>query len=247
MHKNISLSGNALKIIAVIAMLVDHIGYMFFPKVQILRIIGRLALPIFAFMVAEGARHTKSKIKYILTLLIFAVASTPGYVLLKGKFQLCILFTFSISVAIIYTMSYVKKILFGNVSTVKKAVSVIAFLLLVICVYILPRYVSIEYGFFGCMLPVLVSACDFSKIDSVPKWIRRFDNRYVSLLLLAVGLIFLGGMKLRTQHYALLSIPILLLYSGQRGSANIKYFFYVFYPLHIIALILIYYVIRNFA
>ena len=90
MHKNISLSGNALKIIAVIAMLVDHIGYMFFPKVQILRIIGRLALPIFAFMVAEGARHTKSKIKYILTLLIFAVASTPGYVLFKGKFQLCI-------------------------------------------------------------------------------------------------------------------------------------------------------------
>ena len=148
---------------------------------------------------------------------------------------------------IIYAMSYVKKILFEKNGLIKKALSVGAFLLLVICVYFLPRYVSIEYGFFGCMLPVLASAFDFCKVDSVPKWIRKFDNPYIRLLMLSVGLVFLGGMKFSTQHYALLSIPLLLLYSGQRGRGKIKYFFYAFYPLHIIALILVYYLIRIFA
>ena len=48
------LSGNALKIIAALAMVADHVGLMFFPQVRILRIIGRLAYPIFAYMIAQG-------------------------------------------------------------------------------------------------------------------------------------------------------------------------------------------------
>ena len=55
------LSNDRLKIIAAAAMLIDHIGAYLLPQVRILRIIGRIAFPIFAFMIAEGCRYTKNK------------------------------------------------------------------------------------------------------------------------------------------------------------------------------------------
>ena len=58
------LSGNVLKILAAIFMVVDHSGLMLFGDMSIMRIIGRLSFPIFAFMIAEGCKHTKNKVKY---------------------------------------------------------------------------------------------------------------------------------------------------------------------------------------
>ena len=62
------LSGNTLKIVAAVSMLLDHIGVVFFPHVAVFRILGRLALPIFAFMIAEGCRYTKNRLRYFLTI-----------------------------------------------------------------------------------------------------------------------------------------------------------------------------------
>jgi len=62
------LSGNMLKIIAALAMLCDHVGLLFFPSQDIFRIIGRLAFPIFAFMIAEGCKYTRNKAKYFFNL-----------------------------------------------------------------------------------------------------------------------------------------------------------------------------------
>ena len=64
------LNGNVLKIIAAILMVIDHIGFTFFPSVMILRYIGRLAMPVFAFMIAEGCRYTKDKLRYFLTIAV---------------------------------------------------------------------------------------------------------------------------------------------------------------------------------
>ena len=58
------LNRNVLKIIALITMLIDHIGLVFFPGIEIFRIIGRISFPIFAFMIAEGCEHTENKKKY---------------------------------------------------------------------------------------------------------------------------------------------------------------------------------------
>lgn len=57
------LSGNQLKIIAMITMLIDHIGVNLFPSVTIMRVIGRLSFPIFAYMIAEGCRYTRDRKK----------------------------------------------------------------------------------------------------------------------------------------------------------------------------------------
>ena len=58
------LNGNALKIIAAVTMFIDHFGLMFYPKNMLFRMIGRLAMPLFAFMIAESARYTRNKIKH---------------------------------------------------------------------------------------------------------------------------------------------------------------------------------------
>ena len=72
------LSGNGLKIIAAISMLLDHMGLMLFPRVTLFRILGRLALPIYGYMIAEGCRHTKSRKRYLLRLAAMAALCQRG-------------------------------------------------------------------------------------------------------------------------------------------------------------------------
>ena len=58
--KRFGLSGNQLKVIAMVTMAIDHIGAYLLPQAMWMRIIGRLAFPIYAFLIAEGCRHTRS-------------------------------------------------------------------------------------------------------------------------------------------------------------------------------------------
>jgi len=63
--RKIGLTNNQLKVIAMVTMTVDHVGFLLFPRLLLLRCIGRLAFPIYAYMVAEGCSHTKSLPKYL--------------------------------------------------------------------------------------------------------------------------------------------------------------------------------------
>ena len=75
------LSSSALQWIALITMTIDHIGFLLFPKLTILRVIGRIAMPIFVFCLAEGFIHTKSRQKYFMRLGILAVISELVFIL----------------------------------------------------------------------------------------------------------------------------------------------------------------------
>ena len=69
------LDGTSLKLIAMISMVFDHVGDNFFPEQLWMRVIGRIALPIFAFFVAECFCHTRDRKKYLLRMGVFACLS----------------------------------------------------------------------------------------------------------------------------------------------------------------------------
>ena len=98
------LNGNHLKLIAAFTMLVDHMGVMLFPQVRLLRIIGRLAYPISAFMIAEGCRYTKNKLRYFFMVLVLGASCQLVYYLFARETRQNILLTFSCSILLIYTL-----------------------------------------------------------------------------------------------------------------------------------------------
>ena len=224
------LTGNALKLIAAVAMTLDHVGIMFFPQVKWLRLIGRLAYPIFAYMIAEGCRYTRSRKRYFLQLFTLAVLCQTVYYLADGSMYLSILFTFSCSVLTVFALQEAKKDLFAPEGIRWRGP--VLFIASVAGVWLLNRKLTIDYGFWGCMVPVFVSF--FRSVSSdAPAWLLRLDRKPVHILMLAAGLVILGYSLGGNQMWALLTLPLLLAYSGKRGTLPMKYFFYIFYPLHL--------------
>ena len=215
------LNGNHLKLIGALAMLLDHAGILLFPQVRLLRIIGRLAYPIFAYMIAEGCRYTKNRLRYFLLVFGLGAGCQLVYYFVSGDTYLNILLTFSYSILLIYALQEVYK----AENPVKQGLWSALFSFGAIVAFGLDWLLTIDYGFFGIITPVMVS---FAHCRKFPRW--------AEILLLGFGLMFLGADLGGVQHYGLLALPLLLLYNGQRGKCNMKYFFYIFYPVHLAVL-----------
>ena len=241
------LSGNVLKIIAVISMVIDHVGLMFFPHAIIMRRIGRLAYPIFAYMIAEGCKYTKNKTKYFGTIFLLGVIFQLVYYVVERSLYMCIFITFSTSILMIYALQNFKKQLFSNKSIVQTIIAFLIFACLVALVYMLNQKYIIDYGFWGCMLPVFVSLLHCDEKDENQKLLQKIDSVPISVLTMSIGLVIFAYVLNKVNHfqyYSLYALPLLLLYSGKRGKYKMKYFFYVFYPAHLVALYAIQYLIN---
>ena len=226
----IRLTGNQLKMIALIAMTCDHVGLQLLPQFPLLRIIGRLALPIYAYMIAEGCRYTRDRKKYLLRLAVLAAVCQVVYFVAMGSLYQCILVTFSLSVCLIFAADYARSS--RKTSAILLALGIFA-AVCVVCVE-LPRRLSgtdfaVDYGIWGVLLPVLVY---FGKL------------KYGKLALLAAGLCLLAWELGGIQWWALLSIPLLSLYGGRRGTWKIGNLFYLYYPLHLVVIYWISMVVR---
>lgn len=208
------LSCNTLKIIAAFTMLIDHIGYIFFPDIWIFRIIGRLSFPIFAFMISEGCIYTKNKPLYLFRIFLLAIVCQVPYFFIEKEIYLGILFTFSLSIIAIYAFLLFK----NSEKRTKRILTFVLFVFIIAMIYVLNKLVDIDYGFWGCMAPVFAAVFKKHSFNTV--------SFSVGLIILSVSL---GGI----QPYCLLALPFLFLYSGKRGKVNMKYFFYIFYPLHL--------------
>lgn len=205
-----------LKIIAIISMLIDHIGHIFFPEVMIFRIIGRIAFPIFAYVLAEGFHYTKDVKKYLLRLGLFALLSEIPYDLaimgsvLEFSHQ-NVFFTLFFGVLMLYVMSRIKNVI------MQYAVVLVAILL---C-----QFLHTDYSNIGVLLVFIFYV---------------FRQRKAEKLLIA-GLIFLG-LTGGIQLYALLALPLIALYNGEQGP-KMKAFFYLFYPAHLLILYLVHLIV----
>ena len=229
------LSGNALKMIAAFCMLVDHIGLIIFPNVGIFRIVGRLSFPIFAFMISEGCKYTKNKLKYFLSVFLLATACQTVFYIYSKDLYMCILVTFSVSIAVIYALKFMKKtVISAKSSKLIKLLSVLIFCASVAGAYAINLILDIDYGFFGCMAPVFASIVE--REDELPRALRKFGTLPIRVFLFGVGLLAMVLFYRGISFFALLSLLVLLLYSGERGRLKMKYFFYVFYPSHLVIL-----------
>ena len=231
------LNANALKFLAAALMLVDHIGLMFFPEDLLWRIVGRLSMPLFAFALSEGCRYTKNKTKHFFLLFALALLCQIVYYFFDdGNLYMSILITFSLSVLTIYALQFFKKTLFDEKADgLDKGLSFTLFAAAILCDFALCQIFEIDYGFWGIMLPVFASVFDFRGIPA-PAFLQKLDCLPARVFTLSIGLIFLAFSFGDIEFYAFLAIPILLLYNGEKGKWKTKYFFYIFYPLHLAVL-----------
>ncbi len=221
----VGLNGNQLKIIALIAMTCDHVGKELLPGIAILQVIGRFAFPIFAYMIAEGCVHTKSKKKYLFTMFLMGLVCQIVYFIAEDSYYQCILITFTLSIGLIFTIDYARK----SNKILPWIVCVVAFLLAVFLCVILPWMLSetdfyIDYGIFGVLLPVCV---------------YLGTTREKKLIGMTVPLLFLAMYMEDIQWYALLTPFLMALYNGKRGKWRMKNLFYIYYPLHLVVIYLI--------
>lgn len=214
------LSGTAIKIIALVTMTFDHLGVILFPGITFLRVVGRIAMPIFAYMIAEGCRYTKNKAKRFLLIFLLGLICQIVYYFAYPNWNLNILIDFSISILIIYAVQYAIKLGKWQGWLLPLGLT----LLTAFCVYVLPNYVGggtlyFDYGFFCIMSPVFVYI---------------FKDKRLKLLVLALALLPISLYSiLSIQWYCYLALIPLALYNGQRGKYKMKYFFYLYYPAHI--------------
>ena len=240
------LNGNALKILACVTMVIDHVGLLFFPSQIIFRKIGRLALPLFAFLLAEGCKYTRNKKKHFLLLLFFASVCQCVYDIfayLNGDpVYVCILVTLLLAELCIFALQYFKREIFKEDNSLsKKILSFAPFLGALGLTAFLCDIQTVDYGFAGCMLPVFASLSDFKDVANTEgqvRAVRIIDTPFARSLCLIAGLLFLYFFTpslLPTEYMFLALIPVAL-YNGEKGKLKMKYFFYFFYPLHLVAL-----------
>lgn len=229
------LSGNVLKILAAISMLADHVGLLFFPHVIAFRIVGRIAMPIFAFMIAEGCRYTRNKLRYFLSVFLLALLCQTAYYLYDGDTYMSILVTFSLSILMLFAMQSFKRALLRKDGLWRKIGAGALFVVSVVAAWLLNQALEIDYGFFGCMLPVF-AGLPASPDPKTPSAFDKWDRLPVRVTCLAIGMLLLALAQSGIQAWSFLALPLLFLYSGKRGKRKMKYFFYIFYPVHLLVL-----------
>ena len=225
-EKRRGLSGNALKIIAMVTMLIDHIGAVFLtwgePACMLMRGIGRLAFPIFAFLCAEGLARSKNLGKYMLRLFVFALISEPFYDL-----------TF-----------------YGSLWYTESQNVLFTFLLAAIPVYILnlsPGTGARGGAIFAGAAVVAVSAifsADYGTNGVLLVWIyyafRKYPaGRHIPAAVFMLWAWSYGFRSLNIQLFAALAVLPMLAYTGRKGSGLPKLAGYVFYPGHLLLLYLL--------
>lgn len=216
------LTGNQLKLIALITMTVDHVGMLLLPQYPILRHIGRLAYPIYAYMIAEGCRYTKNMSRYLGTMAAMAALCQVVYLVAMASLYQCILVTFSLSIGMILLLRYARQKRSAWAWLLAAAGLLAVFFVTEILPLLLPGTdYRVDYGFWGVLLPVAV---------------YLGQTRAQKLGLAAVLLAALGWASGPVQWAALLALPLLALYNGQRGKWKMKYAFYLYYPAHLVAI-----------
>lgn len=218
-----------IKIIAIVTMVIDHVGLFFFPHLLWPRIIGRIAFPLFAWLIANGARHTRDMRAYGVRLFALALVSQIPFTLANlqiggSLFYLNVVFTLFLGLVAIYALQMLR-----HPALKVSAVLVLALIANVIHAdYGAAGVLSIAafYIFFDRKLLLILS-------QAVILGILPIIVSYLEYVLkMSLSLVYIGSVF---EAFSLISLGFILLYNGQLGiRANML--FYYFYPIQYVLL-----------
>ena len=225
------LNGFHLKLIAICTMFIDHLGYTLFPGDLWLRCVGRVAFPIFCFLIAEGCVYTHDRKKYALRLLAFALLSEIPFNLMNSgavwdRYHQNVLWTLLAGALVCWLMDRALK---------KRApLSFVLTGAAMVAAYFLLGIGNTDYGGWGMLLVAMFYAVHRAPSGAVSKMIAQlFGLTFFSLAAM-------GG-YVSIELWSLAALVPIWLYNGQRGFSPkaVQYGFYAFYPVHILILSLI--------
>ena len=214
------LSQETLKIIACITMLIDHIGSVFVSGYT-LRIIGRIAFPIYCFLMAEGTYYTKNPKKYAFRLFIgMLLSEIPFDLALRGRFTLG---SQSVMVTLLLGFLAVEAVQTDWCGVLK-----------FVCVggcCAAAQLAHTDYGGKGVMLIVLLSQCR-------GKWWLQTLCVLIFAQLCNSASIPVFGKKIPIEMFAVFAMIPIGLYSGRKSTSSVwvQRAFYLFYPVHLAVL-----------
>ena len=237
------LSGNMLKVIAAITMTIDHIGLIFFPSNNLLRMIGRISFPIFAFMIVEGYFHTGNLKRYALRLFLSALISEIPFNLMYSS---SVIFPFHQNV--IWTLLLGLGLIHINELAARKGkiwLRILTGCITVIAGFLLGTLTMVDY--FGVGVVTILVFYFFRK----RKWwclLGQIVILYYLNVEVLSGLYFEITILGKTIHIvqqglALLALVPIWLYQGRKGNKSkvFQYICYGFYPVHMLLLYLLRY------
>lgn len=230
----------SLKLLALFTMFCDHFGTAYIGHSSFLNLIGRISFPIFAFQISEGFAHTKNLKKYFLRLGLFAILSQVPFTLFmqkytnSGFFYLNIFFTLFLGLFAIYIYDWTIKSFKVKEDIKFKIDKIIGIIFVLITAYI-AKLLNTDYGFLGVIIVFIfylfknktiyknISFIIICLIMYIPAFIKNnYDIFYLLLCL-----------------FTILSLLPINFYNGKQGK-KIKYFLYLFYPIHLFLLYILF-------
>lgn len=254
------LSSNVLKIIAVLFMIIDHIAEYLYPYIYpemyyIFRSIGRMAMPLFVYLLIQGFFYTKNLKRYILRIFILAIVTqfiifSLGYVnkSLYSNYNISVneyfnvIFSYGLSLIIVSIID--RRKLFSKLNRGLNIFLGINILILILYVFF---RLNIEFKMQVPFLFIEIYLIEKAFIDSQNKLLLKSSNKlnvknkliYILLILISIFTSsFFVDYEIGNKYIILLSIIPIFLYNGNRGNNSkiIQYTFYYFYPIHQIIL-----------
>lgn len=131
-----------IQIIAMVTMVIDHIGAIFYPDIQLLRIIGRIAFPLYSWFLVQGYIHTRNHKKYMLRLLVLASISQIPFTLALQRWELNVIFTLLVSLIGLFVID---RVVDQRLKT-----------FLLICIVAITVFVPMDYGIYGFSLILIM-------------------------------------------------------------------------------------------
>lgn len=270
--KKISLNSNMLKVLAIAIMVIDHIGYYFQSYIPngiyiSLRAIGRIAMPLFAFMIVQGFFHTSNLKKYIsrvfslavITQIVIYVVSLfdKNAIDLSVNRELNVVFSYALSLITLWVIH--EKKLVAKYDSAKNMFLKILLLFTILGIYL---FIPFDYDIYVPILIILMYFIERLKISiylqkqsynmSIGKVAVSFITEehiklgYISLILLSLLAIIIKSGNVM-YWYMLLSIVPIWLYNGEGGKKNkaITTMFYAIFPLQHFLIYLVKVIIQN--